>query len=203
MEYVTRIRDTSLLACKTCRFALIPSRIDSHFQQPPHRLDIQTRNNIISYIRQLSSLVTNNDEIRETINQIPRNPKYFPELTLYQDGFECQEHSYIVRNVRSIQIHYRDFHNWINPRGRGQKISIVAEVPWNINVPCQRFFHINPGQEYFRVTLSSRVSPSHRRDVRDLGDEMELDENSSQVSHTSNANDQGILMFIRVNIVLY
>ena len=57
----------------------------------------------------------------EIARVLTTTPKIFSELTLYHNGFKYSEHQYIVRNRRSIQKYYREFHNWTNPKFKGNK----------------------------------------------------------------------------------
>ena len=69
MDYIIIHRETGLLICRDCKFALIPSRIDRHFSINPHKLRPNIRTQIKNYISQSNSdnLVTSNYEIRSTI----------------------------------------------------------------------------------------------------------------------------------------
>ena len=129
MDHVTPIRDTGFIACKTCLIAILPSSINIHFRKSPHRFDQETRNNLFHEIKQWPNLVLNPNQIVLQIDQLSKNPKSFSELTLYRDGLSCFEHSYIVRNRRSIQNHFRQYHNWTNTRPRGRRAKDEDEVP--------------------------------------------------------------------------
>ena len=164
MDYITIHRETGLLICKECRFALIPSRIDRHFSKNPHKLKPNIRTQIETYISQSNSdnLVTNNQEIRSTIQRFLNSfdqTSVIPELAIYSDGLGCSYCSYISRSRRPIQDHYKDVHDWENPRIRGRKKRSTENDPWETNVPCQQFFKSEPGKGYFRVN-SIRASPS-------------------------------------------
>lgn len=186
MEYVTRIRDTSFIACTKCQYALLPSSLNSHFKTAPHRLSHQIRQDIDREIREWPNLVLNNQDILSKLQELSTStiPKSFSELTLYRDGLGCHEHSYIVRDRATIQKHYRDYHLWINPRSRGQRIK-NDEVPWEIEILCQQFFHTSPGKEYFRV----RVDSSPTLSIRPQGcarSENESDRNDENDESSSN-----------------
>ena len=62
MDYITIHRETGLLICKDCKFALIPSRIDRHFLKNPHKLKPNIQTQIKTYISQSNSnnLITSN-----------------------------------------------------------------------------------------------------------------------------------------------
>ena len=99
---MTRIRDTGFIAYKTCQFTLLPIYINSHFRKSPHSLDLESRKRLVEDIKQWPNLIFNSNEIRDQIDQLPKSLNYFPELSLYKDGFAYLEYSYIVRNRASI-----------------------------------------------------------------------------------------------------
>ena len=164
MDYITIHRETGLLICKDCKFALIPSRINTHFSNNPHKLKPEIRSQIENYISQSNSdnLITSDQEISSIIerflNFFDQTP-IIPDLAIYSDGLGCSYCSYISRSERSIQNHYKDIHNWENPRIRGRKKKFKNDDPWEHNVPCQQFFKSEPGKRFFRV-YSIRASPS-------------------------------------------
>lgn len=196
MDYVTPIRGTSLLACKECRYAILPSSINYHFRRSPHQLSSGIRAEIFRESSKYASLIR--DIIALESLSIPTSISYFyPELTLYTDGLACQECFYIVRNIKVIQKHYIDTHQWINPRGRGGNTRVsTIETPWKSDIPCQRFFHSPPGHSYFRVNpnrpYSSReTSPNRVRSIRNEEDN-EIRSIRSERSSSSTRIIQGI-----------
>ena len=112
MDYVIRIRKIDFIICKSCQYAIFPSGLESHFRKSSHQLAKQIRKDIIKNVQQWSNLILINKEISiEIAKVLTITPKIFSELTLYHNDFECSEYQYIVRNRRSIQDHYREFHN--------------------------------------------------------------------------------------------
>ena len=69
MDYITIHSNTGLLICKECKFAIIPSRVNSHFTGAPHYLSPIIRSNITIYISQIDilDLVTTESQILSTI----------------------------------------------------------------------------------------------------------------------------------------
>ena len=164
MDYIIIHQETGLLICRECKFALIPSRINTHFSTNPHKLKPNIRTEIETYISQSNSdnLVTSDSQIRSTIQRFLRSSNHIsiiPNLAIYSDGLSCSYCSYISRSRRPIQNHYKELHNWENPRTRGRKKRSNENDPWEHNVSCQQFFKSEPGNEYFRV-YSIRASPS-------------------------------------------
>ena len=111
MNHVTHIRNTGFIACKSYQVAILSSEINIHFRNPPHRFDLDTRKSIFEETRQWSNIVLEKNQIRQQINRISSNLKFFSELTLYHDGLSCLEYSYIARNRVSIQNYYRQYHD--------------------------------------------------------------------------------------------
>ncbi|KAM6523080.1 hypothetical protein FSOLCH5_003699 [Fusarium solani] len=61
-----------------------------------------------------------------------------------------------------MQNHYRNFHGWTNPRGRGgsaqQRATEAQQVPWRSGVQCQRFFSNGTGSRWFEVGFGAPIS---------------------------------------------
>jgi hypothetical protein len=162
MDHVIVHKETGFLICKQCKYALIPSRINSHFQGKPHLLKPDIRRQIEIYISQINGLVLDQVEIQPRVQGFLRtfdNTLSIPKLALYSDGFACSHCPFIIRSLRPIQNHYREEHSWTNPRKSGQKKKKSEKESWEINVRCQRFFEFDPGNQYFRVN-SIRAGPS-------------------------------------------
>ena len=204
MDYITRVRDTGFIACKTCHYALLPSHINFHFRKSPHSLDQKTRNRLFEEVKQWPNLIFDSNQIQSHIDQLPKNPKSFSELSLYKDGFACFEHSYIVRNRASIQIHYREAHEWTNPRPQGRKAKENDEVPWKTNIYCQQFFHTSPGHEYFLVSISSISTSKQRRnsEVQREESEIESESDSERPSEEIENNETSIQGIFKKKIVI-
>ena len=67
MDFIIIRYKTNLLICKDCKFALISSRINTHFANSPHKLKPSNRTLIKNYISYLDNLVTHNYEIKSRI----------------------------------------------------------------------------------------------------------------------------------------
>ena len=161
MNYVTVHQETDLLICKECKFALIPSRINTHFSGRPYQLNPGLRRQIEIDISHIDDLVKTPSEIEAKIQSFLEtfdNTYSIPELAIYSDGLACSYCSFISRSRVPIQEHLKDIHDWENPRKRGQRKKNSLQDPWEINVPCQRFFKSDPEKQYFRVN-SIRASP--------------------------------------------
>ena len=151
MEYITILGNTGFLACKGCKYAVLPKGLDYHFQRLPHKLSKEERSKILLALNDYPTLVQDREGVRE--GEIPSSfPYYFPDLALYSNGFSCEECSYYTRNRVSIQGHFKNIHNWINPRKRGRaSIASQLDLPWKSSIYLQQFFHNDSGRQYFKV----------------------------------------------------
>ncbi len=151
MDFISILGDTGFLACRRCKFSILPSRIEFYFSKAPHRLSVEDRRRRASEIERYPELVAGPSDLREV--EIPSSfPYFFSELSLYSDGFQCHECLYLSRDRQTIVKHYKEEHGWENPRKRGEKISKNEEdTPWKSNIPCQRFFNSAPKNTYFQV----------------------------------------------------
>ena len=101
MEYITILGNTGFLACKLCKYSVLPTSLNYHFQKLPHKLSKEERSKILSELDNYPTLVQNREGVREV--EIPSSfPYFFPDLALYSDGLGCQECSYYTRNRNSI-----------------------------------------------------------------------------------------------------
>ncbi len=151
MEYILILGDTGFIAYKSCKYSILPSFLNTYFRRRPHSLSSDLRLEIISEVEKYPNLIRSIDKVKDTI--IPSSfPFFFSDLALYSDGLACQDCSYIVRSEKTISKHYKDVHDWENPRGKGRipKASL-KNVPWLLNISCQQFFHLTPGRSYFKV----------------------------------------------------
>ena len=151
---------TDLLICKDCKFALIPSRINKHFRDSPHKLRPHIQTQIKNHFSHIDNLVTYNHQIKSRIQIFLESidqTSSISELAIYSNKLAYSYYSYISRSRRPIEDHLKAYHNWENPRIRGRKKKSNENNPWEINISCQRFFKFEPRLDYFRVN-SNRAS---------------------------------------------
>ena len=109
MEFISILGDTGLVACRECRFSVLPSSFDTHFRAKPHSLSKETREKILSEATKYPSLIWDLENLKNL--EIPTSFSYFfPELSLFQDGVQCPEYLYTTRNRISIREHYSTIH---------------------------------------------------------------------------------------------
>ena len=114
MDYVIVHQETGLLICKECKFALIPSRINSHFSGLPHRLKPHIRNQIEIDISHIDGLVNSHQEIKSRVERFIEstyNINPLSKLAIYSDGLEYSYYSYISRSISPIKKHLKDVYN--------------------------------------------------------------------------------------------
>jgi len=88
MDFISILGNTGLLACRRCKFLVLPSSITSHFSGSPHRLSTDDRQKVASEIEKYPELIPDATGLRAT--EFPTSfPYFFPDLSLYLDGFQC------------------------------------------------------------------------------------------------------------------
>ena len=194
MEYITILGDTGFLACKLCKYSVLPISLNYHFQKPPHKLPKEERSRILLELDNHPTLLQDKEGVRGV--EIPSSfPYYFPDLALYSNGLGCQACSYYTRNRVSIKDHFKDIHKWINPRKKGRTATASQlDLPWKSGIYLQQFFHSDPGRQYFRVDptrpfsgLESHTRPERARSIQELENQEEeenLEEEDSLSIHS-------------------
>jgi superfamily II DNA helicase RecQ len=144
------------MTCKSCRYGVLPSQVESHLSGPKHRMPRARRQQIQEEIATWPELFrTEADLVRL---EIPTHrPPPCKELDSHNDGRKCHICNHIVRTDERIKKHYRTQHGWVNSWKRGrkagdrQRAGLSTNRPWIIDVHCQRFFTHGPKQQYFEV----------------------------------------------------
>ncbi len=205
MEYVLIIGDTGFLACKECKYSILPSSISSHFRRV-HGLSSELREEILSEIGKYASLILDPKGVKDST--IPSSfPYFFPDLALYTDGLACQDCPYIVRSEDRVRKHYREIHDWENPRKKCRiPKSTKKDVPWKSDIPCQQFFRSPPGHSYFRVNpkrpFTDRETRPRTASPARISENSEGDENRPESSIAFSRASQGIYILFIDNLVI-
>jgi len=198
MDFISILGNTGLLACRRCKFSVLPSSITSHFSGSPHRLSTDDRQKVASEIEKYPELIPDATRLRAT--EFPTSfPYFFPDLSLYSDGFQCQDYFYVAKERKTIIKHYREEHGWENPRKRGEKLkkNEEEEVPWKSGVHYQQFFVRSPGNSYFKVDSRRPFDTGARPEVAssDEGDEGEEVRGNREIrSRSYSIRSQGIFL---------
>ena len=198
MDFISILGDTGLLACLRCKFSVLPSSIEFHFSNSPHRLSTDERRRITSEVEKYPELIRESSGLEEA--DFPTSfPYFFPDLSLYSNGFQCRDYFFIGKERRSIVKHYREEHGWENPRKRGERLkkNEEEEIPWKSGVSYQRFFTKGSKSGYFQVNPRRPFSTGARPEVASSGegDEgEEVRENRENRSRSYSIRSQGIFL---------
>jgi Orsellinic acid/F9775 biosynthesis cluster protein D len=128
-----------VLVCKSCQYAVQPSRLITHLRSHQHKLTQQQSEDIANQYgdKQLA------DPCLERIAPTTIVPP-IDYLPIYRDGLACNHCQFVCRTCNWILRHQREVHNI--RVGRGRRPTQLEWIPtW-----CQCFF-ISAGQYYFRV----------------------------------------------------
>jgi hypothetical protein len=186
MDYLVILGETGLLACSECESCVLPSSLDSYLKGKKHQIPTQERSQIVSSFRNNPSLIQTKTRVESL--KIPTSlPFYYPELKQYKDGLACQDCPYIHINRQAIRTHYTNNHDWSNPIQKGKKPALPEDTPWISKIPCQQYFTIAPGSEYFRV--NPKITYSDYQNKSRVNSEDEEIENQSRKSETSESSD--------------
>jgi hypothetical protein len=161
MEFFLYLREYNVIICRECRYAVLPSRLDTHLASSKHRVLRRRRVQVEQEIAAWLELLWNETDL-ERLRVSRGRPPAFEMLEIHLNGLRCHACSYIVCITRGIQQHCRDQHQWINPWRLGVKsadrrrANQPLDRSWTENVVCQRFFVTGPRQEYFEVQTPDR-----------------------------------------------
>lgn len=205
MEYVSVLGDTGFLACKECKYSILTSNISSYFRRT-HGLSSEARDNIVSGLREYASLIWDSSGVKDST--IPSSfPYFFLDLALYTDGLACQDYPYIVRSEKAIREHYKEIHDWENPRKKGRiPKGSTKDIPWITKIPCQQFFRSPPGRSYFRVNpkrpYTDRETRPRTASLAGISEISEGDENRPESSIAFSRASQGIYILFIDNLII-
>ena len=166
MEYFTYLPEFKLLACNSCKTALIFSRIEFHLRQPPHIATKVAIQAAIQWATTLDLLKDNPD-----LQALSYPPPYSPAIVALgpplENGFCCTmvpDCNYIGTSLRRIREHLKSKHQWLHPTKPGRRSKALEdpralEGPWRYPVSYQRFFQRGPYSNYFEVALGDTLRP--------------------------------------------
>ncbi|KAH7119369.1 hypothetical protein B0J13DRAFT_457857 [Dactylonectria estremocensis] len=154
----------NLVVCTQCMYCVIVAHIDRHLRQPCHRrfYTQKQRCDIISEVLTIPDVIKDKAELQQwpwpppSIDPIPYIK---PPM---QDGLGCNACPYVARQVKRIQKHYQERHEWVNERKRGRyttkSLAAMSPVPWRSNVTCQRVFDWGHKSSWFEVSRGRAIS---------------------------------------------
>jgi hypothetical protein len=146
----------SVIVCKKCKYAILPSQIDAHLSnKKKHRYSKEERQSIIQEVAKLPGLIQSEAQLEAFVFPQPNSPA-IPELKAAKpNGLKCRLCAYVVCHRQLIQEHYRTVHGWENEQKKGRssykKRQVEPEWPWISGVHCQQFFKQGPKSGFFEV----------------------------------------------------
>lgn len=165
MEQFSHLPEFQVVICKKCKYAVLPSCIDSHFApERPHGLTRKARRQITDGLGRIGGLIKNEEILKSCKFPFPADTSS-PIAALaapQSNGFRCTFHvgegvtcPYVCGNIRNIRKHSWSEHGWksINKGGRPKKDApkVSQEVPWRSGVLYQRIFVQGPKSGFFEV----------------------------------------------------
>lgn len=159
MDRFIHMPEYRVIICKECRYAVLPSHIDSHFQKDEHKLDKKERKRIESEVAvEVNGLIGNEVALKHSEFPFPLpTAKPIPELAPAKEGVKCTfttngiQCRYVCYTEQHMQVHSKQEHRWKQGRKGRPKKGSAKEVPWQTGIYCQRFFIQGPQSRYFEV----------------------------------------------------
>lgn len=166
MEYLHHLPEFSVVTCKTCKYAVLPSEIDAHFgAKGGHKFNKRTRDRIDQEVAKITGLIQDEESLRQCSFPFPL-PTAEPVAALgppETDGLRCMKKvngqgcAYICRTERGMRKHCWKEHQWKSAAKGGQPRKHnprpAKDVPWQTGIHCQRFFKKQTKSQYFEVQM--------------------------------------------------
>ena len=159
MDRFIYLPEFRVVVCKRCRYAILPSKINTHFAGKPHQLDVAERRRIVDEVSKVPDLITSEEDLQGEFpfpapSQRPVEGLAMPkrdglQCTIEVDGCVC---GYICTKIDGIRRHCTEEHGWKSTRrgGRPKKGGKREDgIAWRTNVSCQRFFVYGPKSRDF------------------------------------------------------
>lgn len=157
-QLFSRLQKYGLIVCKSCKYAVWPSEVDSHLSGPHHRIEKKQRQCIQLEVQSWRGLVTSEDELKlpEQIDEA------IPELALHE-GFLCRVEPHACQEVfqskETLRKHWQRKHDWTVTEGsrsgrRTKEQQESAQKRFHEaqqKVQCQRFFVTRYGSHNIKV----------------------------------------------------
>jgi superfamily II DNA helicase RecQ len=170
MDRFIHLPEFHVIICKECKYAVLPSHINTHFAAKPHKLGVEERRKIIQEVAIVDGLIVDEKILRQSEFPFPAatskpikglaTPKTGALQCMFQTGDEgCK---YICSTVRQMRAHCTKEHQWNSTqKGRPRNDSESTScMPWRTNVSCQRFFIQGIKSNYFEVQAPDAQMPS-------------------------------------------
>ena len=140
--------------CQECEWACIVNEISTHLAGFHATIQPATRKAIVQEIRRIPGLIKNQTQLAEY--QLPDQVRPIPYVQKPKsDGLRCRTCRYVTREVRVMQRHCKEHHNWVNNWKKGGNIKArlqePRQLPWISGVWCQRLFRSRAASSWFEV----------------------------------------------------
>jgi hypothetical protein len=117
-----------VLVCKSCRYAIQPTRIVAHLRSKQHGLT-ESESEVIATQYQGHDLADPHTELVVPYTIVTP----IEHLTIYRDSIACAHCDFVCRAQWWMKQHQRDAHDYKSRRGR--KMTVTWTPTW-----CQQFF---------------------------------------------------------------
>ena len=151
----------NLFICSSCQQAVTGSRIKRHLSEFSHRQQghntDQWRQRIERWCQEQGVRPAGNfEEVRFPSRAI----KAVEGLSIFTDGFACENCHYMAGSRRDIQIHLRDMNQWQNPEGKGRRRrkQRPQQGPWREGVCYQQLVSKSVYGRLFEVIQPEQAS---------------------------------------------
>jgi hypothetical protein len=177
MDRFIHLPEFRITICKECRYAVLPSHINTHFTGGPHRLEKNERRRIVEEVAKVSGLIADEEALSQSgflfpaATSKPIEGLAAPKRGMLQCGLGGGRgvYRYICATGRQMKAHRSREHRWtsLGRIGRPPKHAQdpAHSTPWRTDVSCQRFFIQGPKSNYFEVQAPNTQVPS-RAQVR-------------------------------------
>src|SRR5256885_308184 len=106
MEYFMHLPQYRMMACKECRYAVLPSQVDRHLASAKHRIPAAHRRAIHDEIQAWPRLFQTEADLEQF--HVPASVRpHLEQLELYSDGRKCDTCNHIMRTDEGIRKHCR------------------------------------------------------------------------------------------------
>ena len=155
-----------MAVCKPHKQGIVKAQLQTHLDTKHQELVPRTRRNIVSAVRQNTSLQPWAMEEDDVIYPGPASTP-LPHLPVYQNGLQCRECGRIYRHIKRMQEHCRQQHGW---KGRNQAAAAGRpagrhHTMWTTRVVCQKFHSTSRLGQLFQVSAATEIRQAADPDV--------------------------------------
>lgn len=175
------LSDYRVLICLCCNHAVPPANLRNHIRTHHRKNGGKSAQEWVrTTVKDLSHCDLLDPTCETVRSPLPTDPP-IPDLPVF-DGHTCVICSFTVRQLSSMEKHYRQAHPSGRKPGRPPACaqSLLSDSPRWISTKCQRFFVQGPQSAYFRASerrdinqkSTSHQSPTKPPEQPSVGDRM-------------------------------